>query len=134
MELEFAAILTGVVKVVDVDRLDLVNGWEGQHGRGAGRSSNALPGSGRATHYHRLRAVTLCLVACEEPLFAPAKDEEDMARRAWPADLSIDDDGDASRVWKFGGTKGDGSMHFSGEALSIRTADRTCVVSPHPDE
>lgn len=29
------------------------------------------------------------LVARAEPFCAPAKDEEDMARRAWPSDLSI---------------------------------------------
>ena len=124
--MEFAAILTGVVKVVDVDRLDLVNGWEGQHGREAGRSSNALPGSGRATHDHRLRAVTLWLVACEGPPCAPAKDEEDMARQAWPADLSIDDDGDASRVWKFGSTEGDPIM-----AACTLVGNGKCSLKPH---
>ena len=48
-----------------------------------------VPGSGFATHDHRLRAVMLYLVARAEPFCAPVKDEEDMARRAWPSDLSI---------------------------------------------
>lgn len=60
IERDISAVLTGVVKVVHVDRPDLVNGWLASvRATPEATELASLPGSVFATHDHRLRDVVL---------------------------------------------------------------------------